>query len=326
MKVCMFGAGAIGGYVGALLHRQGVEVSLIARGPHLAAMQDNGLTVHSKGERFVAHPQCSDNPADLGPQDYIFITLKAHALAGVIDDLGSLLKDDTAIVGAQNGLPWWYFYRHGGAYDGRRLSSVDPNGRLWDGLGPERMLGAVVWPSAELAGPGVVEHSYGDRIPLGEPDGSRSDRALTLSKALIAAGIKSPVRPNIRTEIWMKLWGNLSFNPLSVLTMATLQDLATDPGTRRVTAVMMTEAKTAAEKLGIKFPIDVGRRIDMAADVGEHKTSMLQDLERGRTMEIEPLLGVVAEVGRMIGVPMPTIDIVYDLVVKRAKEAGCYAG
>ena len=326
MKVCIFGAGAIGGYIGASLARIGVDVSLIARGPHLAAMQENGLTLRSRTDEFTVRPFCTDDPAKAGPQDYVLIALKAHGVPGIVPALQPLFGPDTTVVGAQNGLPWWYFYKHGGEYDGQRLKSVDPGNVQWDGIGPERIIGSVVWQAAELVKPGVVEHSYGERMPLGEPDGSRSDRAVALSKVLIEAGIKSPVRPNIRNEIWIKLWGNLSFNPVSVLTHATLVTLARDPGVSAVIVRMMEEAQQIGETLGVRFPMTVADRLKAAEEVGEHKTSMLQDLESGRPMEIEPLIGVVAELGRLVGVPTPTIDMVYDLVVLRAKEAGCYAG
>jgi 2-dehydropantoate 2-reductase len=228
------------------------------------------------------------------------------------------------VVTAQNGIPWWYFHGVDGPLADTRLDSVDPGGRQWDHIGPGRAIGCVVWPAAELEAPGVVRHTYGNRLPIGEPDGSRSDRVKALSKALIAAGLKAPARPDIRNDIWMKLWGNLSFNPISALTHATLDVLATDPGTRAVCRQMMVEAQTVGEKLGVKFSIDVDARIQGAADVGAHRTSMLQDLDQGRPMEIEALVGVVSELGRLVGVPTPTIDTVYALVVRRAKEAGCY--
>ncbi len=326
MKVCVFGAGAIGGYIGALLAHHGVEVTLIARGPHLAAMRENGLTLRIGGEELNVRPFCTDDPAAAGPQDYVLLAMKAHAVAGIVDAMQPLLGPDTCVVGAQNGIPWWYFYKHGGAHDGQRLACIDPGGRQWDGIGPERMLGCVVWQAAELVARGVVEHVYGERMPLGEPDGSRSGRALALSEALIGAGIKSPVRPKLRGEIWMKLWGNVSFNPVSVLTGATLETMARDPGVGPLIERMMVEAKAVAEALGIRFPMSVEARIKAAEEVGAHKTSMLTDLETGRPMEIEPLVGAVVELGRLTGVPTPTVEMVYHLTVLRAKQAGCYAG
>jgi 2-dehydropantoate 2-reductase len=237
-----------------------------------------------------------------------------------------LLGPGTTLVWGVNGLPWWYFHAHGGPHEGTRLDSVDPGGRQREGLGPERVLGCVVYPAAEVAEPGVVRHIEGNRFSLGEPDGSKSERAVALSNALSEAGLKAPVRPRLRDEIWVKLWGNLSFNPISALTHATLDVLCTDEGTRRVARDMMLEAQAIAEGLGVKFPIDVDRRIKGGAEVGAHRTSMLQDLEAGRPMEIDALLGSVQELGRLTEVPTPTIDTVLALTVLRAKVAGLYPG
>lgn len=325
MKVCVFGAGAIGGYVGALLARAGVDVSLVARGPHGAAMREAGLTLHIGEESFTVRPTVTDDPSTLGPQDYVLLTLKAHSLPPIVDRLMPLLGPDTAVVTAINGIPWWYGYKIDGPAGGRRLDSVDPGGRIWDTIGPERAIGTVVWQAAEVEAPGVVRHGYGERMPLGEPDGSKSARAEALSKALIAAGIKSPVRPRIRDEIWMKLWGNLSFNPISALTGSTLETLARDPATRTVIARMMEEAKAVGEATGARFTVSVEDRIGMTEKVGAHRTSMLQDLEAGRPMEISALVAAVAELGRLTGLPTPTIDTVLALVSLRAKEAGCLA-
>jgi len=325
MKVCVFGAGAIGGYVGALLARAGVDVSLVARGPHGQAMRENGLTLHIGDESFTVRPTVTDDPATLGPQDYVLLTLKAHSLPPIVDKLIPLLGPETAVVTAINGIPWWYGYKIDGPAGGRRLDSVDPGGRIWDTIGPERAIGTVVWQAAEVEAPGVVRHGYGERMPLGEPDGSKSARAEALSKALIAAGIKSPVRPRIRDEIWMKLWGNLSFNPISALTGSTLETLARDPATRAVIARMMEEAKAVGEATGARFTVSVEDRIGMTEKVGAHRTSMLQDLDSGRPMEISALVAAVAELGRLTGLPTPTIDTVLALVSLRAKEAGCLA-
>ena len=327
MKICVFGAGAIGGHVGALLTRQGVDVTLIARGPHLAAMQKDGLTLITEdGDEFVTQPHCTDNPADAGVQDYVLIALKAHSVPPIVDHMAPLLGPDTVVVPVVNGIPWWYFHRLDGPYEGHRISCVDPDDRQWTHIGPERVVGCVVWTSAEIERPGVIRHTHGNRMPLGEPDGSRSERALTLSKVMIAAGLKSPVRPKIRNEIWMKLWGNLSFNPVSVLTHATLETLATDPGCHTLLRDMMEEGRAVGEALGAEFAMDVDARIKAAEAVGAHRTSMLQDLDQGRPMEIDALVGAVTELGRLVGVPTPTIDLVYALVVRRAREAGCYPG
>lgn len=324
MKICIYGAGAIGGYVGAMLARQGADVSLIARGPHLAAMKKNGLRLEVGDESFTVHPRLTDDPAELGHQDYVLLTMKAHGVSTIADAMQPLLGPDTAVVTAQNGVPWWYFHGLEGQYEDKQLQSCDPGGVLWQKIGPDRAIGSVVWQAAEVPEPGVVRLGYGERLSLGEPKGGKTDRIMTLSKALIDAGVKAPVRPNIRNEMWAKLWGNLSFNPVSALTGATLAGMAGDTGVRSVIAQMMVEAQQIGETLGIRFPMTVEKRIEAAAAVGEHKTSMLQDLEGGRTMEIEPILGSVSELGRVTGIDTPAIDIVYNLVVMRARQAGCY--
>lgn len=320
MRICIFGAGAIGGLVGARLAEAGeAEVSLIARGPHLAAMQEKGLVVRDEAGSRTVKVRASDDPAAFGPQDYVFIALKAHSVPAILDSMKPLIGPETAVVTAQNGLPWWYFYKEAGPYQDRRIEAVDPGGRIWETIGPERAIGCVVHPAADVEAPGVVRHTEGDRLPLGEPSGEKTERVLALSKALVAAGFRAPVRPQIRSEIWVKLWGNLSFNPISALTGATLAAICGDEGTRSVARAMMLEAQAIAEQLGIRFPIDVDRRIAGAAEVGEHKTSMLQDLELGRPMEVEALLGAVRELGELIGSPTPTIDTVLGLVRLRAK-------
>jgi 2-dehydropantoate 2-reductase len=323
MKICIFGAGAIGGYMGVKLAQAGAEVSLVARGPHLAAMQAGGLTlIEEGGERVTVPVRASDNPADLGPQDYVIVTLKAHSVPPVVPRMAPLIGDHTTIVSGVNGVPWWYFHKLGGPLEGRRLASVDPGDAQWNGFGPDRVLGCVVYPAAEVEEPGVIRHIEGNRFSLGEPDGSKSDRATRLSEALQAAGLKAPVRPRLRDEIWVKLWGNLSFNPISALTHATLDVLCTDPGTRAVARGMMLEAQAIAEALGVKFPIDVDRRIDGGAAVGAHRTSMLQDLLAARPMEIDALVASVQELGHLTKTPTPTIDTVLALVRLRAKVAG----
>ena len=321
MRICIFGAGAIGGYLGAKLAAAGADVSLVARGPHLAALQANGLTLIEAGNRTAVPVRATEDASSLGAQDYVILTLKAHSVPSVVDRILPLLGPQTTLVSGVNGVPWWYFHRHGGAYDGHRLASVDPGDVQWNGFGPSRVLGCVVYPAAEVTEPGVVRHIEGNRFSLGEPSGEISARATALSRVLQTAGLKAPVRPRLRDEIWVKLWGNLSFNPISALTHATLDVLCTDPGTRAVARAMMREAQAVAEALGVKFPIDVDRRIDGGAAVGAHRTSMLQDLEAGRPMEIEALVGSVAELGRMVGVAMPTVDTVLALVRLRARVA-----
>ncbi|WP_298912287.1 2-dehydropantoate 2-reductase [uncultured Roseobacter sp.] len=325
MKICIFGAGAIGGYMGVKLAQVGADVSLVARGPHLEAMKSRGLTLlEENGVESRVQVQASADPEDLGPQDYVIVTLKAHSVPPVVPKMRPLIGENTTIVSGVNGVPWWYFHKIGGPLEGTRLQSVDPGDAQWNGFGPDRVLGCVVYPAAEVTEPGTVRHIEGNRFSLGEPDGAKSDRAVALSKALMAAGLKAPVRPRLRDEIWVKLWGNLSFNPISALTHATLDVLCTDTGTRNVARGMMVEAQTIAEKLGVRFPIDVERRIDGGAAVGAHRTSMLQDLDADRPMEIDALVGSVQELGRITQTPTPTIDTVLALVQLRARTAGLY--
>lgn len=324
MKICIFGAGAIGGLMGAKLAAKGdVDVTFIARGPHLAAMRENGVTLISEGTEQIVHPRCVESAEEAGPQDYVLVTLKAHSLPSAAKQMQPLLGPDTAIVSAVNGIPWWYFHGLGGAYEGRIVQSVDPDGQVSALLPPSRAIGCIVYPAAEVTAPGVIDHSYGDRFSLGEPDGSRSPRAQALSEALIAAGFKAPVRPKIRDELWVKLWGNMAFNPISALTTATLDVLTGDEGQRGVARAMMLEGQRVAEALGVRFAIDVDKRIAGAAEVGAHKTSMLQDLERGRPMEIEALLGAVVELADWVGEAAPISRTVLALVRARARAAGC---
>jgi 2-dehydropantoate 2-reductase len=325
MKVCIFGAGAIGGYMGVKLAKAGADVSLVARGPHLAAMQEKGLTLIEEEETTTVPVTASDDPAALDIQDYVIVTLKAHSVPPVVSKMAPLIGPNTTIVSGVNGVPWWYFHKLEGAHEGTRLDSVDPGNVQWDGFGPDRVLGCVVYPAAEVIEPGVIKHIEGNRFSLGEPDGSKSERAQALSKILVNAGLKAPVRPKLRDEIWVKLWGNLSFNPISALTYATLDVLCTDEGTRAVARNMMVEAQEIAERLGVKFPIDVDRRIAGGAAVGAHRTSMLQDLDQGRPMEIDALVASVQELGRVTGVPTPTIDTVLGLIRLRARTAGLYS-
>jgi len=324
MKVTVFGAGAIGGFMGAKLALAGHDVTLIARGPHLAAMRERGLELRSEGKTSVVRPRCTDDAREAGPQDYVILSVKAHALPGIADAVQPLLGPRTALVPAVNGVPWWYFYKHGGPHEGTRLQSVDPGGVLWEKLPPSRALGCIVYPATEVVEPGVIEHTYGNRFDLGEPDGSKSERAQAFSRAMIEAGFRCPVRPRIRDNLWVKLWGNLSFNMVCALTMSDLSSVTGDPGTRAVARQMMVEAQAVAEKLGVKFPLDVDARIAGAADVGEHKPSTLVDLERGRPMEIDPILGAVVEMGRLTSVPTPSCDVVLALVRQRARAAGLY--
>jgi 2-dehydropantoate 2-reductase len=324
MKIAVFGAGAIGGYLAVKLHQAGADVRVIARGPHLAAMRANGLTLKSEGQTVTVNLPCTDKAEDAGPQDYVFVTLKANGLAPAAPEIAKLMGPDTALVTGINGIPYWYFYGVDGPWRDRTIESVDPGGKLWQLLPPRQAIGCIVYPAAEVVAPGVIEHTYGNRFTLGEPDGSKSPRVEALSQMLVKAGLKAPVRTNIRDEIWVKLWGNLAFNPLSALTASTLERLAFQPDLRAVAHAMMTEAAAVAEALGAKFAVSIDKRIDGAGEVGAHKTSMLQDLERGRPMEIDALLGAIVELAELTGKETPLCHAILALVRERARQAGSY--
>ncbi|HEV8390486.1 MAG TPA: 2-dehydropantoate 2-reductase [Dongiaceae bacterium] len=325
MKICIYGAGAIGGLIGAHLARIGEEVTLIARGEHLSAMRAKGLRVTTASGAFVVKPRVTDDPAEAGPQDYVIVALKAHQVAGIADRMAALLGPRTAVVTAANGVPWWYFHGLAGPLRDRRLASIDPDGKQWTLIGPERAIGCVVYLAAEILAPGEIRHIENDRLTLGEPDGSASERVAALRRAIIATGLKSPIKTDIRTEIWIKLWGNVAFNPISALTGATLKAICEDPATRAVAKSIMNEAERVAAKLGITMPIDVETRINGAASVGEHKTSMLQDFERGRPIELDAIVGAVAELGDIVGVETPMVDAIYALTRRKAVAAGILA-
>ncbi len=287
-------------------------------------MKANGLKLLIGGEERVAKPFCTNDPKEAGPQDYVIVALKSHQAYDAVEDMAPLLGPDTAVVTAMNGVPWWYFYKLEGSWENHKLESVDPYGKQWKVLGPERAIGCVVYPATEIVEPGVIKHTYGNKFTLGEPDGVISERCQRLSEALEASELRGPVRDNIRDDIWIKLWGNLCFNPISALTGATLDVVATDPATRILSRSMMMEAQTVGETLGVHFRVDIHRRINGAADVGAHKTSMLQDLERGRAMEIDALVTSVQEMGRLAGVPTPNIDNVLGLVQQLGRSKGLY--
>ena len=324
MKVCVFGAGAIGGYVAARLSTAGAEVSCVARGPHLAAIKANGLTLKSGGETLNVKLPCTDDARELGPQDYVVIAVKAHSLPAAAPSIRHLLGERTALVPALNGVPWWYFYKSGGQYENARLQSVDPGGTLWDLLPPSRVIGCIVYPATDVVAPGVIEHTYSNRFDLGEPDGSKSERAQAFSQLMIKAGLRAPVRPRIRENLWVKLWGNLSFNMICSLTRSDLSAVMANPETKALARKMMVEGEAVAEKLGVQLPLDVDARIAGAAEVGVHKPSTLVDLERGRPMEIDALLGAVVEMAQLTHVPVPTCEAVLALVRQLARAAGCY--
>ena len=322
VKVCIFGAGAIGGFVGFQLAGAGVEVSLIARGAHLAAMRENGLRLLIDGGEHSARIPCTDNPAELGVQDYVIIALKAHAISGAVESMRPLLGPDTAVVTATNGIPYWYMHGVSGPLRGTTLASVDPGGLQHDVLGSERAIGCVVLPATSIVAPGVIQHEHGRRFPIGEPDGTRTPRIERLHEILLSGGLEAPIRDDIRDEIWLKLCGNVCFNPISALTLATLDVIAGAPETRAVCRAMMEETKAVGECIGARLRVDLDRRLDGAVAVGAHRVSMMQDLDAGRSLEIGPVVGVVQELGRLTDVPTPTIDIVLALIRQRASTAG----
>ncbi|MDX8438125.1 2-dehydropantoate 2-reductase [Mesorhizobium australafricanum] len=326
MRVTVFGAGAIGGYLAAKLAIAGsVDLSIVARGAHLEAIKADGLRLIEDGKETVARVKAVARAEEVGEQDYVVLALKAHSLAPALGEIAPLLGEGTAVVTMQNGVPWWYFHKAGGALEGTRLAAVDPGGTIWQRIGPERVIGSVVYPAVEVDAPGLIRHVEGTRFSLGEPSGEKSERVTALAREMVKAGLQAPVREDIRSEIWVKLWGNLSFNPISALTGATLAAIVADEGTRAAARAMMLEAQAIGESLGVRFLIPVDRRIKGAGDVGEHKTSMLQDLERGRPMEIDALVTAVQELGRLTGRPTPIIDTVLALVRRLAIERGCYS-
>ena len=316
MKICVVGAGSIGGYVGVKLALAGEDVTLIARGANLEAIRARGMRLTmADGTDYIAPGiKATASLAEAGAQDVVILAMKAHQVAPVVKDLHHLLHDETVIVPMQNGIPWWYFQRHGGPFEGRRIENVDPGGAIASSIDPARIIGCVVYPACELAAPGVVRHIEGDRFPLGELDGTESARVVRLAAGFARAGLKAPVLTAIRAEIWLKLWGNLTFNPISALTHSTLVDICQFPPTRELATAMMREAESVANTLGVAFRVTLEKRIAGAEKVGKHKTSMLQDVEAGRDPEIDALVGAVIELGELTGVPTPHIDAVYALV------------
>ena len=311
MRFAVVGAGAIGAYLGARLSLSSNDVSLVARGPHLRAMQSRGVRVRSPEGDFKAHPTATDDYEEVGEVDFVFLTVKAHSLPEVAPRLGPLLGPETVVVSAQNGIPWWYFQRHGGPLDGTRIERLDPDGAISAAIPAERVIGCIVYPSASIAEPGVIDHLEGDRFTIGEPDGSTSDRCRMLSDALKESGLRGPIRSRIRVDMWVKLLGNVAFNPISVLTRATLVKMTGHPEVLTLARSIMEEADAVARALGVRVPISIERRIAGAAAVGEHKTSMLQDLESGKPMELEAIVGAVIELGEMLDVPVPNTRAVY---------------
>ena len=321
MKIAVVGAGAIGGYVGGWLAAAGEDVTFIARGTNLEAIRRGGMRVIGEdGTAMTARAAVFEKTADAGAQDFVILAVKAHQVSAIAADVAGLCHESTAIVTMQNGIPWWYFHKHGGEHEGTPVRAADPDGSIATHIGANRVIGSVVYPAATLESPGVVRVVEGKRFTLGEPDGSVSERVQAISAAFTRAGFKAPVISDIRSEIWLKLWGNLSFNPISALTHATLAGLLRFPLTRQLSVDMMREAELVANRLGVTFRVGIDKRIAGAEKVGEHKTSMLQDVEAGRPLEIEALVGAVVELGRLTSTPTPHIDSVYALVSLLAKE------
>jgi 2-dehydropantoate 2-reductase len=311
VRIVIAGAGAIGGYIGARLARAGADVVLFARGPHLRAMQERGLRVTSPDGDFEVKPDVAGDLATIGRADVVFLGVKAHSLTALALELHPLLGPDTVVVSTQNGIPWWYFQDHGGELDGLRLERVDPGGVIASAIEPRRVVGSLAYFSTEIAEPGVIHHSEGNRISFGEPGGTRSDRTRAIAEALIGAGFRCPITTRIRHEIWVKLLGNIAFNPISALTRGTLEELVRHPETSRLVREVMTETGAVAASLGIELPISIDQRMAGAAKAGSHKTSMLQDLEAGRPMELEAVVGAVLELGERVAVSMPATRAVY---------------
>ena len=314
MKIAIVGAGAIGAYLGARLAVSGEDVYLIARGPNLKEMQARGVRVLSPDGDIEAHPTATDDYESIGPVDFVFLTVKAHSLPEIAPKLAPLMGPETAVVSAQNGIPWWYFQSHGGPFDGASIDSVDPGGVIAGAIDPSRIIGCVVYPSTVMVRPGVIEHIEGNRFSIGELDGQNSDRCKRLAAAMIKAGFKCPIRSRIRHDLWIKLLGNVVFNPMSALTGATLVDMATHPEASNIARAVMAEADAVAEALGVRLPVSVEQRMEGAKKVGHHKTSMLQDLESGRPMELDSVVAVVIELGEKLGLPMPHTRTLYSCV------------
>ena len=325
MRICIFGAGAIGGYLAGELALTGHDVCAIARGAHLAAIRNHGLKLIVDAQTRTVRLPASDDPKAFGPQDVVICTLKAQQAHACADAFAPLLGRKTPVLTAMNGIPWWYFYKEGGPLDGHHLESVDPGAAQWTAIGPERAIGCVVDPACEVVAPGVIKHRLFKRFTIGEPDGTNSDRVIALRDALVSAGFDAPIREFIRWNIWLKLWGNVCFNPISALTLATLDRITSEPGLRALCKSMMAEAQAVAAALGVAIPEQMmERRLNAAGSVVGHKMSMLQDLERRRTMEIDALVTVVQELGRLVDVATPTIDAVLALVQERGRQAGLY--
>jgi 2-dehydropantoate 2-reductase len=321
-SICVFGAGAIGGFIAARLEAAGTHVSIVTRGAHLAAIQQTGLVLQSGGKRIVTHPRAVAHGDAIGPQDYLLLTLKAHSLEAALPQIVPLIGPHTTIVSAVNGVPWWYTYGLPEPFKDRRIQAIDPSGALWSALPPAQCLGCIVYPAAAVPSPGVVQHTFGERFQLGEPGGETSGRAGALAACLTGAGLQAPLSARIRDEMWLKLWGNMAINPISALTFATMDVIIGDPGTANLAKAMMREGQAVGEALGTVFTMDVDQRLANASKVGRHKTSMLQDMELNRPLEIEAILGAVVEMAGWVGQPTPMCQSVLALVKQRAAMRG----
>jgi 2-dehydropantoate 2-reductase len=321
MRFLIAGAGAIGAYIGSRMARAGYDVTLFARGPHLRAMQEHGVQVKGAEGDFVARPRIASSLEEVGPADVVFLGVKAHGLTQLAPQLKPVLGPHTTVVSTQNGIPWWYFHGFGGEWEGMSLERVDPGSVISSAIETHRVVGSIVYFATEITAPGVIQHIEGDRITLGEPDGTRSERNRRIADALIASGLRCPVTTRIRHEIWVKILGNASLNPVSALTRATLGEMLRDPEVRSLIRNIMQEVEAVSHKLGMELPVSVDQRIAGAEKVGEHKTSMMQDLEAGRPIELEALVGAVVELGERVGLPMPCTRAVYGCTKLLAEHA-----
>ena len=328
MNICIFGSGAIGSYIGALLMQSGVNVSLICRGEHLKAIQQNGLLMQSTESKneYLCKPIATDNPNNLEKQDFIIVTLKAHSAAQTANMITPLLKKNTTVVSAVNGLPWWYFYKSntGTSLDNKYIESVDPNGKIWNTFKPERAIGCVVYPACEITEPGVIKHNEGERFSLGEPDGTKSARLKKIADLLIAGGLKVPQKKNLRDEIWIKLWGNCSFNPVSALTNKTLDEIGNDKELISLVRKLMEECKLVGERIGAKFNVSIDDRIKGAISVIGHKPSTTQDLNSGKPLEIDPIIGSIIELANKLNIETPNLKSVNSRLKIKAEKMGLY--
>src|SRR5258708_7332732 len=311
MKFAVVGAGAIGAFAGAMLAKSGEDVTLVARGPHLRAMREHGVRVRGAIGSFDARVTATDDPATIGAVDVVLLTLKAHSLTAMAPQLAPLIGPETTVVSAQNGIPWWYFHKHGGEWEGTQLESVDPGGVINRSIDPARVIGCVIYPSAIITEPGIIEHIEGTRFAIGEPDGSKSDRCRTIADAFIKAGLRCPIRTDLRHDMWVKLMGNVAYNPISALTRATLIDIVQCPETRALAVAIMTEAEAVARQLGIELGVSIEQRLDGAEKGVPHTTSLLQYVEAGRPMELEAIVGAVVELGDKMGLSLPCTKAVY---------------